>query len=162
MTSNSNEKNPVNEVGFQFEIIYKDVHLLEIRIFAWNGRFGGTANVYVGLDHLKETAAKLQRFPLDPSDVREVTLGGFGPKSAGGGVSMRFYCADLAGHAYVDSKIESGYDSAGKAQSVIMTLTIEPAAVDSFVEELAQLGANQAGQAHLKGVIKETRPVAGG
>jgi len=152
----------MNDVGFQFEIIYKDVHLLEIRISAWNGSFGGTADVYVGIDQLKETAAKLQRFPLDPSDVREVTFGGFGSKSAGGAVSMRFYCADRAGHTYVDSKIESDYDSAGKAQSVIMTLTIEPAAVDSFVEELGQLGANQAGQAHLKGVIKETQSVARG
>jgi hypothetical protein len=149
----------MTDIGFQFEIIYKDVHLLKIRISAWNGSFGGTADVYVGIDQLKETATKLQRFPLDLSDVREVTFGGFGPKLAGGGVSMRFYCADRAGHTYVDSKIESGYDSAGKAQSVIMTLTIEPAAVDSFVEELGQLGADQAGQACLKGVIKETLSV---
>jgi hypothetical protein len=150
------------DVGFQFEVIYKDAHLLEVRISAWNGSFGGAAEVYVGLDQLEETAKKLQRFPRDPSDVRDVTFGAFGPKSAGGGVSMRFYCADRAGHTYVDSKIESDYDSAGKAQSVIMTLTIEPAAVDSFVEELGRLGADQAGKAYLKGVIGETRSVAGG
>jgi hypothetical protein len=147
----------MNDVGFQFEVIYKDDHLLEVRISAWNGTFGGAAEVYVGIDQLKETATKLQRFPLDPSDVREVTFGGFGPKSAGGGVRMRFYCADRAGHTYVDSRIESDYDSAGKAQSVIMTLTIEPAAVDSFVEELGRLGADQAGQAYLKGVVKQTQ-----
>ncbi|SRR6266404_3481346 len=152
----------MNDVGFQFEIVYKDVHLLEIRISAWNGSFGGTADVYIGLDQLKETAVKLRRFPLDPSDVREVTFGEFGPKSAGGAASMRFYCADRAGHTYVDSRIESGYDSAGKAQSVFMTVTIEPAALDSFVEELGQLGTDQAGRAHLKGVTKETRSVASG
>jgi len=150
------------DVGFQFEVIYKDAHLLEVRISAWNGSFGGAAEVYVGLDQLEETAKKLQRFPCDPSDVRDVTFGAFGPKSAGGGVSMRFYCADRAGHTYVDSRIESDYDSAGKAQSVIMTLTIEPAAVDSFVEELGRLGADQAGKAYLKGVVKETQSVAGG
>ena len=152
----------MNDVGFQFEIIYKDVHLLEIRISAWNGTFGGVADLYVGLDVLKEAATKLQKFPRDPSDIREVTFGGFGPKSAGGGVSMRFYCADRAGHTYVDSKIESNYDLAGKAQSVIMTLTVEPAAVDSFVEELGRLSADQAGRAYLRGVIKEPRSVAGG
>jgi hypothetical protein len=152
----------MTDAGFQFEIIYKDVHLLQIRISAWNGSFGGTADVYVGLDQLQETATKLQRFPLDPSDVREVTFGGFGPKSAGGGVTMRFYSADRAGHTYVDSKIESGYASAGKAQSVTMTVPIEPAALDSFVKELSQLGADQAGQAYLRGVIRETRSVARG
>jgi hypothetical protein len=152
----------MDDIGFQFEIVYEDVHLLEIRISAWNGSFGGTARVYIGLDQLKETAIKLRKFPLDPSDVREVTLGEFGPNSAGGAVSMRFYCADRAGHTYVDSRIESGYDSTGKAQSVFMTVNIEPAALDSFVEELGQLGADQAGRAHLKGVTKETRSVASG
>lgn len=147
----------MNYLGFRFEIIYKDVHLLQIRISAWNGYFGGTADVYVGLDQLKEAATKLQRFPLDPSDVREVTIGGFGPTWGGGAVAMRFYCADRAGHTYVDSKIESDYDSAGKAQSVLMTLSIEPAAVDSFVKELFQLGADQTGQARLQGVMRDTR-----
>lgn len=74
MTSSSNEKGPRNDVGFQFEIIYKDIHLLEIRISAWNGRFGGTADVYVGLDHINETTNKLQGFPFDPSDIREVSF----------------------------------------------------------------------------------------
>ena len=152
----------MESVGFRFEIIYKDEHLLKVCISAWNGSFGGAADVYTEADQLKEAAAVLQRFPLDLSDVREVTFGEFGPKSAGGAVSMRFYCGDRAGHTYVDSKIESGHDSAGKAQSVFMTLTIEPAAVDSFVEELRQLGANQAGQARLNGVTRETRSVAGG
>ena len=77
-------------------------------------------------------------------------------------MTMRFYCADRAGHAYVDSRIESEYDPAGKAQSVTMILTIEPAAVDAFVQELRQLGVDQAGQACLRGVMKETRSVAGG
>jgi len=151
----------MDKVGLQFEIIYKDVHLLEIRISAWNGSFGGSANVYVGLDQLTEVAEKLQRFPLSPSDVRELTLGAFGPESAGGAVSMRFYCGDRAGHTYVDSKIESACDPVGKAQSVFMTVPIEPAAVDSFIQQLGQLGTDQAGQAFLTGVSKETRSVAG-
>jgi hypothetical protein len=163
MTSSSLTENmPLDYVGFRFQITYKDEHLLKVRISAWNGSFGGGADVYADADQLKDAAKQLQRFPLDPSDVREVTFGEFGPKSAGGGVSMRFYCADRAGHTYVDSKIESSYDSAGKAQSVFMTLTIEPAAVDSFVDELGRLGANQEGQACLNGVTRETRSVAGG
>ena len=152
----------MNDIGFQLEIIYEDVHLLEIRVSAWNGRFGGTADVYIGLDQLKETATKLQRFPLDLSDVREVAFGAFGPESASGGVSMRFYCADRAGHTYVDIRIESSEDSIGKVQSVLMTVTIEPAGLDSFVEELRQMVANQARHAHLKGIAIESRSVARG
>jgi hypothetical protein len=141
----------MDHIGFRFQIIYKDGHLLEARISAWNGSFGGAADIYVDADQLKEAASDLQKFPRDLSDVREITFGEFGPKSAGGATSMRFYCADRAGHTYVDSKIESSHDSDGTAQSVFMTVAVEPAALDSFVEELRQLGADQAGQAFLKG-----------
>src|SRR5713101_5881662 len=109
MTLSSNEKSRCMnmDVGFQFEVMYKDVHLVEVRISAWNGSFGGVADVYLGLDQLEETATKLRGFPSDPSDVREATFGAFGPTSPPGRrVSMRFYCADKSGHAYVDSTIE--------------------------------------------------------
>jgi hypothetical protein len=152
----------MDHIGFRFQIIYKDEHLLKVRISAWNGSFGGAADIYADADQLKEAASDLQRFPRDLSDVREITFGEFGPKSAGGAISMRFYCADRAGHAYVDSRIESEYDPAGKAQSVTMILTIEPAAVDAFVQELGWLGADRADQACLKGVLKGTQSAARG
>jgi hypothetical protein len=142
------------DIGFQFEVIYKDVHLVEVRISAWSGSFGGVADVYVGLDQLEESAAKLQGFPSDPSDVREVTFGAFGPKSAPGRrVNMRFYCANRSGHAYVDSTIESDNNAAGKIQSAIISFPVEAAAVDSFVEDLHRLGAERTGTAHLKGAV---------
>ena len=144
-------------VGFQFEVIYEDAHLLEVRISAWNGAFGGVADVYVGLDQLKETATRLLGFPTHPSDVREATFGAFGPKSAPGRrVSMRFYCADKSGHAYVDSTIESDYNAAGKIQSVTLSLPVEAAAVDSFVEDLRQTGADRRGVAFLQGAVPVT------
>ena len=31
----------MDAVGFRFEVIYKDVHLLEVRVTGWNGSFGG-------------------------------------------------------------------------------------------------------------------------
>src|SRR5713101_5358527 len=136
------------EIGFQLNVMYGDNDVMNIRVSAWNGAFGGVADVYEGIGQLEQIAETLRGFPVDPSDTREVSLGDFGPKSAGGGVSLRFYCADRAGHTYVDSKIESDHDSAGKAQSVILTLPVEAAAVDSFVEELRHLGADRAGRAY--------------
>jgi len=64
---------------------------------------------------------------------------------------MRFYCVDKSAHAYVDSKIESDYDSAGKINSVIFSMPVEAAAVDSFVEELRKVGERGTGAAFLRG-----------
>lgn len=148
---------PPVDIGFRFEVIYRDNDLLEVRVTAWNGAFGGTADVYVGIGGLEEAAARLRGFPKRPADVREVMLGAFGPASAGGGVSMRFYCADAAGHAYVDSKIESDSLAGRPVQCVTLSLPIEAAAVDSFVEELRLLGLRKTGVASLKGVPASVR-----
>src|SRR5438552_6861126 len=124
------------EIGFEFKVIYSDVHLIQVRIFVWNGAFGGTADVYLGFDQLEEVAKKLQGFPNQLSDAREVMLGDF----AGGGVSMKFYCVDRSGHAYVECKIQSDRDSEGRVQSATLFIPVEAAAVDSFVEELRRVG----------------------
>jgi hypothetical protein len=124
---------------------------MEIRISAWNGFFGGTAELYVGIEQMNDVATKLRGFPVNLSDVREVTIGGFGPEWAGGAASMRFYCIDGKGHACIEAKIESDYNSSGKAQSVVMTLFIEPAALDRFVQGLDKLEPEKGGQVFLEG-----------
>ena len=68
-------------------------------------------------------------------------------------MSTRFYCVDGSGHSYVDSRIESDYDSARKSQSAVLSLPIEAAAVDSLVEELRCLNAERKGAANLGGRI---------
>jgi hypothetical protein len=139
------------DLGIRIDVIYKDVHLLEVRISASNGAFGGAADVYLELDHLAQTAGRLEGFPRNSSDVREATFGSFGPESLPGRrVNLRFYCADKSGHAYVDSMIESDYNAVGKIQCVTLSLPIEAAAVDRFVEDIAQMGAKHAGTAFLK------------
>lgn len=146
----------MRDVGFRFEIVYSDAHLLEMRVSAWNGAFGGVARVYVGLDQLQKAAATLRGFPSSLADVRELYLGAFGSKSAPGRrVAMRFYCIDRSGHPCVDSTIESEPDANSKIQSVRLLLPVEAAAVDSFIEELSRLGANRVGAALLKGVPAE-------
>ena len=138
------------EAGFQFAVIWSDAVVVEVPISAWNGLFGGTTDVYVGIGQLSEAAEQLEGFPTSPSDVRELIFGAFGPKHAGAAVSMRFYCVDGSGHASVDSQIESDYDSQRKAQSVVLSLPIEAAEVDSFVDELRCLNAERKGAARLK------------
>jgi hypothetical protein len=139
-------------VGFFFEVVYKAEDLLEVRISGWNGAFGGGADVYVGIGRLEEIAGSLQGFPADPSDKRDAMLGAFGPEFAGGGVSLQFYCVGRAGHAYVESRIESGDKRGRSVDSVAMSLQIEAAAVDSFVAELRRMGVDRSGTARLEGV----------
>jgi hypothetical protein len=141
------------DIGFQFEVIYKDIDLLKVRLSAWNGSFGGATDVYVGVGQLEETAAKLKGFPSRPTDTREVTFGAFGPDSAGGAASMRFFCIDASGHACVESKIESDSSLGKPIQTVILSLPIEAAAVNSFVDELHRVGRNRSGKARLEGVL---------
>jgi hypothetical protein len=140
------------EVGFELDVIWQDQDLLEVRVSAWNGSFGGVTALYVGNGQLEEIAKVLSGFPKDPSDVREIDLGKFGREFAGGAASMKFYCADKAGHAYLKSKIESDSESAGVVQCAVISIPIEAAAVDSFVEALRQMERDRAGSALLKGM----------
>ena len=138
------------DTGFQFEFLWNDNDVFEIRVAAWNGQFGGSADVYVPIGGLAEAAAKLEGFPHQPSDTREIQFGAFGREWAGGGVSMRFYCKDGAGHGLVEARIESDYRAAHTAQSALLFAYIEAAAVDTFVTELRCLETKLCGTALLR------------
>src|SRR5712692_3063204 len=131
--------------GFQFEIIWNDNDAFEVRAAAWNGQFGGTADVYVQIGGLAA-----EGFPHEPSDTREIQFGAVGADWAGGAVSMRFYCKDAAGHAFVEARIESDYSGAHTAQSVHLFAAIEATAVDTFAIELRRLETNLQGIALLR------------
>ena len=138
--------------GFQFDVKWHDNDMLEVCIGAWNGAFGGAVDVYVAIGKLRQAAEALEGFPRSATDKREVVFGNFGRKWAGGAASMRFYCADGAGHACVESRMESDGQVAGVTQSAVLVLGIEPAALDSFVEDLRRLEAQQRGTARLRGI----------
>jgi hypothetical protein len=138
------------DTEFRFEVRWNDEDVFDVRVTAWNGTFGGSANVYVAIGGLREAAAKLEGFPHQPSDKRELEFGAFGPKFAGGAASMHFSCKDAAGHAFLEARIESEYDTTEKAQSVTLFGTVEAAAIDTFVSELRRLEVERHGVAHLR------------
>jgi hypothetical protein len=139
--------------GFQFQVLYRDDHLIKVRVSVWNGGFGGEADVYVGTNLLAEIARELCGFPRNVADSREVMLGGFGSEWAGGGASMRFYCVDQSGHACVDVKIESGRDLLGRIQSATFSVPIEAGALDSFVDQLHSMVTGAATTACLRAAV---------
>jgi hypothetical protein len=137
--------------GFEFQVLWHDNDVIKLGVSAWNGAFGGAAEFYEAIGDLRDIAAQLRGFPTNSADTREITFGNFDRKVAGGGVRMRFHCVDDAGHAYVEATIDSNYYSGGTIQTVVLSMPIEAAAVDTFVQELQRLESNRAGVAHLKG-----------
>ncbi len=138
-------------VGFEFQLVWHADDVLNLSVSAWNGAFGGLAEIYEGIGDLREAATQLRGFPQSPADIREVVFGNFDRKCAAGGVRMRFHCVDGAGHAYVEATIDSNYQSGGTVQTVVLAMPVEAAAVDRFVDELERLEDERRGAAHLKG-----------
>lgn len=135
------------------EAVYDDNDLLELRVAVSNGSFSGRTSVYVELDALARCAALLKGFPAPAQDERVVEWGDSDMSSSLGGVKFRFACIDASGHACVWAELRSS-DSLGDVmpqQTVRLSLPIEAAAVDRFVEELAIVGATKRGRAQLTG-----------
>ncbi len=142
------------DIAAKFQVIYKDSDLYQLQITAWNGDFGGSVEVCEAIGDLEEAAKTVQGFPSNPSDTREVTFGSLDPNFAGGGVRMRFHCVGGPGHAFVEMKMVSGYESAGTTQNTLFSIPIEAAAVDSFVQSLKSLETHGSGVATLIGVVQ--------
>src|SRR5579864_669112 len=138
------------DTGIRLEFLWNDADIVEVRLSAWNGLFGGSANIYAPIGELSESAQKLKGFPRNPSDKRILEFGAFAPKAAGGAATLSFYCVDSAGHASVEVRIESEHRGAIPAQSVLLVAAVEPAAVDSFVSDLSRIEVDQQGTALLR------------
>jgi hypothetical protein len=90
----------------QISYLWNDTDLLEVRILAGNGVFGGTVDVYLSLDALAKAAEAIDGFPSNTHDMREID---FGP--AKGLVSLRFFCEGEAGKSFVELSMESQHES---------------------------------------------------
>jgi hypothetical protein len=129
---------------------YHYVDVVELRVSAWNGSFGGSTCLYVGQSDLADAATLLLGFPNAVDDKREVTFGAFGPKLAGGAMELQFSCADGAGHARLDVTIEADYEGRdSRTERVELTSAFEPAALDQFVGQMRELDASLTGSAVL-------------
>jgi hypothetical protein len=133
----------------QISYLWNDTDLLEVRILAGNGVFGGTVDVYLSLDALAKAAEAIDGFPSNTHDMREID---FGP--AKGLVSLRFFCEGEAGKSFVELSMESQHESYNCAvntgpESVKFHAAVEANAVDAFVSDLKKVQANLSGVAQL-------------
>jgi hypothetical protein len=141
--------------GIAVEIVWFDDDLVELRVRASNGRFAAAAELCVNLDALATLAGTLAGFPTSPADVRECTLGNFDPAAARGGVRLRLACTDALGHAAVRVTVRAAgtaFTDGRKTEDEFADLTIpvEPAAIDAFVEELRRSEIRTGWRAHLR------------
>jgi hypothetical protein len=81
--------------GIRLEFLWNDADIVEVRVSAWNGLFGGSADIYVGIGELAESAEKIKDFPLSPSDKRTLEFGAFAPKAAAGAATLSFLLSGL-------------------------------------------------------------------
>jgi hypothetical protein len=135
--------------GLTVTYLWHDNDVIEVRVKAENEAFRGTADVYVGAGGLLNAAALLAGFPLNNLDKRELVLGAAGKEFAGGFVRLEFYCEDGAGHAAFRATIEGDHDHRESAESAIIRVRFEPAALDAFLPQLGQVEEQRSGSASL-------------
>ncbi len=128
------------ENGIHLEVIWFDQDVIEIVLSCSNGRFSGQAEIYLGHSDLSEFADGLRGFPRNVSDSRNFELGTFNPRHADGGIKMTFICPDSTGRAVVEIRLRGdACEALGEPESVALRIPIEPAGIDSFVEQLASV-----------------------
>jgi hypothetical protein len=142
--------------GLEFKYLWHDVDVFEVAILASNGEFAGAAKTYIQVGGLSGAAQTLDGFPRNLSDARELSFGSFGREFAGGGVHLRFFCGDGAGHAVAEIRIESedaratGSRWRRPEQTAHLFAEFEAHAMDEFVAELRQMEETMSGCAALR------------
>lgn len=126
------------ESGIYLEVIWFDQDVIEIVFSCSNRRFSGQAEIYLSHEDLSEFAHGLRGFPRSVSDSCNFELGTFNPSHADGGIKMMFGCPDSSRRAVVEIRLRGDACVAlGEPESVALRIPIEPAAIDSFVQQLA-------------------------
>ncbi len=101
-------------------------------------------------DDLPKAAEILSGFPLDIKDTRDVELGAFEPKLAGGGIHMSFRCVDSAGHAVVAARLRAdGCKGPAEPESVSLYVPVEAGSIDSFVAKAKSIDKMTGAKAYL-------------
>ena len=134
--------------GLIVRVVDFDDDYLALDISAHSGRFAGTARIHADPDELSTFARQIEGFPASPKDEQRFDFGSTDPQFAGGFVSVRLYCLDAAGHAYLEATIEDD-DQHHDEASARLGFLILAAGVDQFVADLRGLPGGGAGEAIL-------------
>jgi len=141
--------------GLRIKLIYEDCDLLELSLSVSNGEFAGKGDFYVSLDALAGLREAIRDFPRSLNDAREFIIGEMDPKSARGGVRLGFSCVGPAGRPHLVVEMITCNQPRRidpkemPEQRVVLWEEIEPAAIDQFVAEIAQMESRDQSTAFL-------------
>ena len=136
--------------GIDFEVVWFDQDVIEYQVTCSNGPFRGATNMYLSHDGLSKAAEALSGFPSNIKDSRDVQLGAFEPKFAGGGISMSFRCVDSVGHAVVLVRLRAdGCKGPDEPESVCLYIPVEAGSIDSFVATARSIDDTKGAKAYL-------------
>jgi hypothetical protein len=136
--------------GIEFEVVWFDYDVIEYQVTCSNGPFHGVTKMYLTHDGLSGAAESLSGLPSNIEDSRDVQLGAFDPKAAGGGISMRFRCVDSVGHAVVLVRLRGdGCEGDGGAESVCLYILVEAGSIDTFVAKARSVKDSKGAKAYL-------------
>jgi hypothetical protein len=113
-----------------------DPDYVRLDISIADGDFAGRVDVYEDPALPKTLAEALRGFPRSPADRREIVLGSFDPRVAGGGLRLIFRCIDRSGHAIVEAELEDQPMDGTAPRSVQLQMPVDAPAIDTFVAEL--------------------------
>jgi hypothetical protein len=138
-------------VGISVKVIWFDEDLVEILFRCSNDFLSGEANIYLEHNALADFANRLNGFPANVGDSRDITLGAQSSAEAKGGVQLHFSVLDSVGHSALDVKLRRDDCKAyGEIESVALRIPIDAAGVDSFVKQLRIVADSKEGDAHLQ------------
>jgi hypothetical protein len=136
--------------GIEFEVVWFDQDVIQCPVTCSNDPFRGTTKIYLAHDDLSKTAETLRGFPSSIKDSRDVPLGAFEPKMAGGGISISIRCVDSVGHAGVLVRLRAdGCKGPNGPESVCLYIPVEAGSIDSFVTEARSINGTKGAKAYL-------------
>jgi hypothetical protein len=142
--------NDLRKSFLELKVVWKDDHMIELRVKTSNSRFSGTTEVYDTSDTLSDFAKKLVGFPSD----NKMLFYEAGEKDSYAYFSMRFYCIDTAGHIGVEINLEENVSTVYRQEEkdkLKLEIIVVPSAIDLFQKELLKMAMNEDGVATLYG-----------
>jgi hypothetical protein len=127
--------------GVEFQVVWFDGDVTELRVRASNGRFAGWTDLYVAQGALARLAAGVHGFPASPADLRTFTLGSFDESYAGGGCRLEWRCSGGASHPLliVELRTEPGTRTGPIEERATLALPIDPTRIEGWVTALRGL-----------------------
>jgi hypothetical protein len=140
-------------VGINFENIWHDEDMYELKISSSDGVSTFVHDVYVGYSTFDETIAGLESFKSQIyGGIYDLKFGSFGPEYASGAFHARFQFQKL-GKIHITIKCQSDFQDFGKknvASEASLYLVTEPSLLDNFIRSIKSLNNGKSKNAYLE------------